>query len=167
MTVPTILIRQPKPTMLTKITRALNWADEKLENLLADLAANYARELLAAHGLVEIEIDHIRRNLKVEPAVPPIESDRVSRVIPSNQTLAPQTRLRVIQADRATHPTEQGQSLKPPTSKCDLWSGPEVVAALCVAGAAIAGLLFCLAPDLLARSLCLRPPAGRDHRPFQ
>ena len=131
--------------MLTKITRALNWADEKLQNLLADLAANYARELLAAHGLVEIEIDHIRRNVKVEPAVPPIESDRFNRSISSKQTPMPQTRLRVIQVDRATHPTEQVQSLKPPTSNYDLWSVPEVVAALCVAGAAIAGLLFCLA----------------------
>jgi trehalose-6-phosphatase len=45
--------------MLTKITWALNWPGEKIENLLADLAANYAREVLAAHGLVEIEIDHI------------------------------------------------------------------------------------------------------------
>ena len=131
--------------MLTKITRALNWADEKLQNLLADRAANYARELLAAHGLVEIEIDHIRRNLKVEPAAPPIESQRINRSIPSKQTPVPQTRLQVIQVDRATHANEQVQSLKPPTSNCDLWSGPEVVAALCVAGAAIAGLLFCLA----------------------
>lgn len=131
--------------MLTKITRALHWADEKLENLLADLAANYARELLAAHGLVEIEIDHIRRNLKAEPAVPPIESDKINRSITSEQTSVAQTGLEVIQVERAINPNKQVQSLQAPTSRCDLWSGPEVVAALCVAGAAIAGVLFCLA----------------------
>ena len=131
--------------MLTKITRALHWADEKLENLLADLAANYARELLAAHGLVEIEIDHIRRNLKAEPAVPPIESDKINRSIASEQTSVAQTGLEVIQVERAINPNKRVQSLQAPTLHCDLWSGPEVVAALCVAGAAIAGLLFCLA----------------------
>ena len=131
--------------MLTKITRALHWADEKLENLLADLAANYARELLAAHGLVEIEIDHIRRNVKAEPAAPPIESDKINRSIASEQTSVAQTGLEVIQVERAINPNKQVQSLQTPTSHCDLWSGPEVVATLCVAGAAIAGLLFCLA----------------------
>lgn len=131
--------------MLTKITRALLWADEKLENLLADLAANYARELLAAHGVVEIEIDHIRRNLKAEPAVPPIESDKINRSIASEQTSVARTGLEVIQVERAINPNKQVQSLQAPTSRCDLWSGPEVVAALCVAGAAIAGVLFCLA----------------------
>ena len=130
--------------MLTKITGALQWVDEKLENLLADLAANYARELLAAHGLVEFEIDHIRRNVKVEPVVPPAGSNRTNRSIPSKQTPVPQTRLKVIRLEGATHPIEQVRSLQA-TSSCDLWSGPEVVAALCVAGAAIAGLLFCLA----------------------
>ena len=131
--------------MLTKITRALHWADEKLENLLADLAANYARELLAAHGLVEIEFDHIRRNLKAEPAVPPIESDKINRSIASEQTSVAQTGLEVIQVERAINPNKRVQSLQAPTSHCDLWIGPEVVAALCVAGAVIAGVLFCLA----------------------
>ena len=130
--------------MLTKITRALNWADEKLENLLADLAANYARELLAAHGLVEIEIDHIRRNLKVEAAISPIENDKINRSIPF-KTRVPQTGLELIQVERATYPIEQVHSLQAPTSNCKPWSGPEVVAALCVAGAAIAGLIFSLA----------------------
>ena len=131
--------------MLTKITRALHWADEKLENLLADLAANYARELLAAHGLVEIEIDHIRRNPKVDAAVPPIESGTINRFFAPKQTPTARTRLEVMELDRAIHPTGQLQSLQVQRSNCDLWSGPEVVAALCVAGAAIAGLLFCLA----------------------
>ena len=131
--------------MLTKITRALQWAGEKLENLLADLAANYARELLAAHGLVEIEIDHIRRNLKAEPAVLPIESGKINRSIASKQTSVAQPRLEVIRVERAIRPAKQLQSLQALKSNCDLWSGPEVVAALCVAGAAIASLLFCLA----------------------
>jgi len=131
--------------MLTKITGALQWVDEKLENLLADLAANYGRDLLAAHGLVEFEIDHIRRNLKVEPVVLPTDSNRTNRSIPSKQTPVPQTPLKVIRLKGATHPIDQVQSLRAPTSNCDLWSGPEVVAALCVAGAAIASLLFCLA----------------------
>ena len=123
--------------MLTKITRALNWADEKLENLLADLAANYARELLAAHGLVEIEIDHIRRNSKVEPG----QTEKTDRSALPNKTLLPQTHLEVIPAERFV----PGVSHRVPKSTCDLWSGPEIVAALCVAGAALAGLLFCLA----------------------
>ena len=131
--------------MLTQITRALHWADDKLENLLADLAANYARELLAAHGIVEIEIDHIRRNLKTEPAVPPSGSEKVNPSIASKQTSVAQTGLEVIQVGRAIHPHKQVQSPQARTSHCDLWSGPEVVAALCVAGAAIVALLICLA----------------------
>jgi hypothetical protein len=126
--------------MLTKITRALNWADEKLENLLADLAANYARELLAAHGLVEMEIDHIRRNSKVEP----VQTEKTDRSAGLNETLLPQTHLEVIPAERFV----PGVSHRVPTSNCDLWSGPEIVAALCVAGAALASLLFCLAAIL-------------------
>jgi hypothetical protein len=78
--------------MLTKISRALRWTQEKLENLLAALAANYTRELLAAHGLVEIEIDHIRRNFKVEPDVAPIESEKIHRFIPSNENPPPHAR---------------------------------------------------------------------------
>ena len=126
--------------MLTKITRALNWADEKLENLLADLAANYAHELLAAHGLVEIEIDHIRRNVKVEP----IENEKSDRSARPNETLLPQTHREVIHPERFV-PGDAAVSHRAPASHCDLWSGPEIVAALCVAGAAIAALLFCLA----------------------
>jgi len=130
--------------MLTQITRALSWAAEKLENLLADLAVNYARELLAARGLVEIEIDHIRRNLKVEPAVPPTDRDKINRSIPSDENPPSQTSLEVIRTERFV-PCNPGVSRLAPMSHCDLWSGPEIVAALCVAGAAIAALLFCVA----------------------
>jgi hypothetical protein len=130
--------------MLTKITRALIWADEKLENLLADLAANYARELLATHGLFELEIDHIKRNSWVEPAVAPI-GEKINRSIAPNENALPQTHLKVIRLEGAPHPTEEDESPRAPTPNCDLWSGPEVLAALCVAGAAIVALLFCLA----------------------
>ena len=71
--------------MLTTVIRALRWTDGKLQNLLADLAANYARELLAAHGLVEIEIDHIRTNYTVEPAVISIEAQKITRFVPQNE----------------------------------------------------------------------------------
>jgi hypothetical protein len=131
--------------MLTTVIRALRWSDEKLENLLADLAANYPRELLAAHGLVEIEIDHIRRNSKIEPMVEPIESEKVNRSIPSNEATLYQGRPKIVPVETAVDPTEEVASLRTPTPDCDLWSGPEVVAALCVAGAAIVALLFCLA----------------------
>jgi hypothetical protein len=123
--------------MLTKITRALNWADEKLEHLLADLAANHARELLAAHGLAEIEIDQVRRNSKVEP----VQTEKTDRSAGLNEALPPQTHLAVICAERFV----PGVSHRVPKSTCDLWSGPEILAALCVAGAALASLLFCLA----------------------
>ena len=131
--------------MLTKITRALHWADEKLKNLLADLAANYARDLLAAHGLGEIEIDHIRRNSKIEPVVEPIESEKIGRSIPSKKATLYQGRPQIVPVETAADPTEEVGSLRTPTPDCDLWNGPEVVAALCVAGAAIVALLFCLA----------------------
>jgi hypothetical protein len=131
--------------MLTTIIRALRWIDQKLETLLAHLAANYARELLAAHGLVEIDIDHIRRNFKVEPAASPIETEKIHRFIPSNENPLPYARPEVIQVEGAPHSTEKVQPLRAPTPNCDLWSGPEVVAALSVAGAAIVALLFCLA----------------------
>ena len=48
--------------MIEKFTGALEWAAGKLENLFRETGENYARELLAAHGLLEIEADHIRRN---------------------------------------------------------------------------------------------------------
>ena len=131
--------------MLTTIIRALRWTDEKLENLLADLAANYARELLAAHGLWEVEIDHIRRNSKIEPVEEPIESGKINRSIPSKNATLYQGRPEIVPVETAADPTEGVGSLRTPTPDCGLWSGPEVVAALCVAGAAILALLFCLA----------------------
>lgn len=134
--------------MLTTTIKALRWTGAKLENLLVDLAANYARELLAAHGLVEIEIDHIRRNFQVEPAAASIENNKINRSIPSNENPRPHPRPEVIRVEGAPHSTEEVQSLRAPTPNFDLWSGPEVVAALSVAAAAIVALLFCLAAIL-------------------
>jgi hypothetical protein len=54
--------------MIKKFTEALEWVAGKLENLFRETGENYARELLAAHGLLEIEADHIRQNTaKGEP----------------------------------------------------------------------------------------------------
>ncbi|MBV8212038.1 MAG: hypothetical protein JOZ08_02285 [Verrucomicrobia bacterium] len=131
--------------MLTQTIKALRWTEEKLENLLAHFAANYARELLMAHGLVEVEIDHIRRNLKTGPARATTENTSIDRSIPSNGGPSTQTHLEVFKAERPSRSIDGVTSLGAATSNCSLWSGPEIVAALCVAGAAIAGLLFCLA----------------------
>lgn len=48
--------------MLQKMMAAMKWIAEKPEGLLGGFGEDYARELLAAHGLLEIEADHLRRN---------------------------------------------------------------------------------------------------------
>lgn len=131
--------------MLTQIIRAIRGTEEKLDSLLTDFAANCARELLAAHGLAEIEIDHIRRNFKVEPPIASIDSQRTTRAILSSKTPLPQSRLELVRVQRPTRPTDQVEPIRPPTPNCDLWSGPEVVAALSVVVAAMVALVFCLA----------------------
>jgi hypothetical protein len=131
--------------MLTNIIRALWWTEEKLANALTDLAANYARELLAAHGVVELEIDHISSNSRLEPAVEPIETEKINRSIPYPETTSSDGRLELVRVDAASDPKEEAGSFRRTTPNCQLWTGPEVVAALSVAGAAIVGLLFCLA----------------------
>jgi hypothetical protein len=132
--------------MLTTITRALQWADEKFENLLTDLAANYARELLASHGLVELEIDHIRRKFQLEPAVAPSENDKINRSISSQD--ATLSRSKIVPIETMVDSMKDVELLRTPTTHYDLWTGPETLAALCVAGAAIVALLFCLAAIL-------------------
>ena len=131
--------------MLTNIIRALRCTDEKLQNLLADLAADYARELLTAHGLVEIEIDHIQRTSKAKPAVVPIDSEKINLSIPYNETARTRTDLDVFRVETTVNPTIKVDTFQIPTPNCASWSGPEVVAALSVAAAAIVALLFCLA----------------------
>jgi hypothetical protein len=131
--------------MLSYIVKATSWTSEKLENLLTDLAANYARDLLTGHGLVEMEIDHIRVNSKIEAAIAPVENGEINRSIPAIETPLPQIFVKVIRLDRPSYPTVRVESLGRSTPNWNLWSGLEIVAALCVAGAAIAALLFCLA----------------------
>ncbi|MFY9985770.1 MAG: hypothetical protein WAM44_08690 [Chthoniobacterales bacterium] len=131
--------------MLTNIVRALRWTEEKLDNLLADSAANYARELLAAHGVAEIEIDHIKRSSRVERGVGPIEAEEITRSVPYYETTPSDGRLQLIRVDTASDPTKEAGSFRRTTPNCHLWTGFELVAALIVAGAAIFGLIFCLA----------------------
>jgi hypothetical protein len=52
--------------MLGKLQGIVNWISDKLDGLAREIGANYVRELLAAHGLIDIEIDHIRRKLTKE-----------------------------------------------------------------------------------------------------
>jgi hypothetical protein len=47
--------------MLQKLRQALEWLGAKLEHVFQQFGEDYARELLAAHGLLDIETDHIRR----------------------------------------------------------------------------------------------------------
>jgi hypothetical protein len=131
--------------MLTNIVRALRWTEEKLCNLLADFAANYARELLSARGVAEIEIDHIKSSSRVERGVGPTEAEMITLSVPYYETTPSDGRLELIRVDTASDPTRKAGSFRRTTPNCHLWTGFELVAALIVAGAAIFGLIFCLA----------------------
>ena len=52
--------------MLQKLREALEWLGSKLERVFQQFGEDYARELLAAHGLLDIETDHIRRKRAAE-----------------------------------------------------------------------------------------------------
>jgi hypothetical protein len=131
--------------MLTNIIRVLQGTEEKLATLLTDFAPNYTRELLASHGLAKIEIDHIRRTFQVEPPIVPIHSGRTARAVLSSESPLPESRLKVVRVQRPTRPTDETEPIRPPAPNCDPWTGPEVVAALSVVGAAILALVSCLA----------------------
>jgi hypothetical protein len=45
--------------MLEKTKRLLTWIGNQIEDLLSLFARNYARDLLAAQGLADIEVDHV------------------------------------------------------------------------------------------------------------
>jgi hypothetical protein len=45
--------------MLEKTQRLLTWIGDRIEDLLSQFARNYARDLLAAQGLADIEVDHV------------------------------------------------------------------------------------------------------------
>lgn len=132
--------------MLTNIARALWRTEEKLDDLLIDFATNYPRESLAVCGLVEIENHHIRRNSVVETGVGPTANEKADRSIPYRETTPSDGRPELIWVYTASDPTEEVGSIRRTTPNCRVWTAPEVVAALSVAGAAIVGLLLCLAP---------------------
>ena len=45
--------------MLEKAKRLLTWIGDQIEDLFSLFARNYARNILAAQGLTDIEVDHI------------------------------------------------------------------------------------------------------------
>jgi hypothetical protein len=45
--------------MLEKTKRLLTWIGNQIEDLLSHFARNYARDILAAQGLANIEVDHV------------------------------------------------------------------------------------------------------------
>ena len=46
--------------MLEKTKRLLTWIGDQIEDLFSLFARNYAKDILAAQGLADIEVDHIR-----------------------------------------------------------------------------------------------------------
>jgi hypothetical protein len=57
--------------MLEKTKRLLTWIGNQIEDLLSHFARNYARDLLVAQGLADIEVDHVWKerpfNQEAEP----------------------------------------------------------------------------------------------------
>jgi hypothetical protein len=45
--------------MLKKTRRLVTWIGDRIEDLLSHFARNYARDILAAQGLADIEVDHV------------------------------------------------------------------------------------------------------------
>jgi hypothetical protein len=55
--------------MLKRLIATLDRLDDKLQASVRDFAENYGRELLAAHGLILPEIDHIRQKMDSDESV--------------------------------------------------------------------------------------------------
>jgi hypothetical protein len=51
--------------MLKRLISTLDWLCARLEDFVCDFAANYARELLSAHGLIDLEVEHIRNKMGI------------------------------------------------------------------------------------------------------
>jgi hypothetical protein len=51
--------------MLKRLISTLDWLCARLEDFVRDFAVNYARELLSAHGLIDLEVEHIRSKMGV------------------------------------------------------------------------------------------------------
>ena len=52
--------------MLQNLMNGIERAAERLAGWFQEASADYARNLLAAHGLIEVEVDHIRRGREEE-----------------------------------------------------------------------------------------------------
>ena len=61
--------------MLKRLISILDWLCEKLEDLIRDFATNYARELLSSHGLIDVEIEHIRSKLGADEGHEPSQEE--------------------------------------------------------------------------------------------
>jgi len=58
--------------MLEKTKRLLTWIGNQIEDLLSHFARNYARDILAAQGLADIEVDHVRKKRPLNQEAEPI-----------------------------------------------------------------------------------------------
>jgi hypothetical protein len=61
--------------MLKRLISTLDWLCEKFEDFVRDFAANYARELLSAHGLVDLEVENIRSKMGVSEGDEPSQEE--------------------------------------------------------------------------------------------
>jgi hypothetical protein len=55
--------------MLNRLIAILDRLDDKLQSSVRDFAEDCGREMLAAHGLIEPEIDHIRKKMDADESV--------------------------------------------------------------------------------------------------
>jgi len=58
--------------MLKKTRRLVTWIGDRIEDLLSHFARNYARDLLAAQGLADIEVDHVWKERPLNQEAEPI-----------------------------------------------------------------------------------------------
>lgn len=58
--------------MLEKTKRLLTWIGDQIEDLFSLFARNYAQDILAAQGLADIEVDHIRKERPLNQEAEPI-----------------------------------------------------------------------------------------------
>ena len=61
--------------MLEKTKRLLTWIGNQIEDLLSLFARNYARDLLAAQGLADIEVDHVWKERPLNQEAEPINQE--------------------------------------------------------------------------------------------
>ena len=58
--------------MLKKTRRLVTWIGDRIEDLLSHFARNYARDILAAQGLADIEVDHVWKERPLNQQAGPI-----------------------------------------------------------------------------------------------